>query len=85
VQVIGYRNGGGKRQRIEALARQYRRGAVLHATRLPELEDQQCDWSPALLNSAGTDDLIDADSGAVRWCLFGWPGDVEPKLRPVRS
>jgi Terminase RNaseH-like domain len=85
VEVIGYRNSGGKRQRIEALAKQYRRGAVLHATRLPELEDQQCDWSPSLLNSPGVDDLIDAASGAVRWCLFGWPGDVEPKLRPVRS
>ena len=85
VEVIDYRNGGDKRLRIEAEAKQYRRGAVLHATRLPELEDQQCAWSPALLRAPGSDDLIDANSGAIRWCLFGWPGDVEPRLRPVRS
>ena len=85
VEVIDYRNGGDKRLRIEAQAKQYRRGAVLHATRLPELEDQQCAWSPALLRAPGSDDLIDANSGAIRWCLFGWPGDIEPKLRAVRS
>jgi len=81
VEVIAYRNEGDKRLRVEALAKHYRRGAVLHATRVPELEDQQCSWSPGL-SGPGVDDLLDADSGAVRWFLTGWPGDTLPKSHP---
>ena len=54
VEVIDYRNGGDKRLRIEAQAKQYRRGAAQTTpARLPELEDQQCAWSPALLRAPG--------------------------------
>jgi hypothetical protein len=46
---------------------------VLHHPALEggELEDQQCLWTPG----AEDDDLLDADSGLVRWYLDGWPGD----------
>lgn len=71
--VIAYRNIGHKRQRIEALWRRHQRGAVLHATRLPVLEDQQCAWQPSVTDQP--DDLLDADSGAVRCLQDGWPGD----------
>lgn len=83
VEVIPYRNGREKRLRIEAEAKHYRRGAVLHAARLPELEDQQCAWTPGAAGP-GVDDLLDAASGAVRWFLHGWPADVPPALRAVR-
>jgi hypothetical protein len=71
VRVIPYTVSGGKRQRIEAFARWYDRGAILHATRLPELEDQECSWTAA----ATTDDLLDAGSALARYLLTGWPGD----------
>jgi len=83
IEVIAYRNSGEKRLRIEAEARHYRRGAVLHAARIPVLEDQQCAWRPGA-SGPGVDDLLDANSGLIRWFLFGWPGDVAPTLRPVR-
>lgn len=72
-QIIPYRNSTGKRQRIEGLARRYHTGAILHHPALQggELEDQQCLWRPG----AEDDDLLDAEAGAERWLLDGWPGD----------
>ena len=83
-EIIEYTVSGTKRQRIEGLHRHYDRGAILHATRLPELEDQQCAWDP----TATEDDLLDSEAGLVRWALTGWPGDgpppvVEPDPPPV--
>ena len=84
--VIEYTVSGSKRQRIEGLHRDYHRGAILHATRLPELEDQQCAWQPLGSGSAPgcPDDLLDAEGALVRYCLTGWPGDIAPSLRTVR-
>lgn len=84
--VIEYTVGGGKRHRIEGLHRNYDRGAVLHATRLPELEDQQCAWQPSGSGSAPgcADDLLDAASALVRHFLTGWPGDTPRRLSAVR-
>lgn len=78
--VIVYSLTGHKRARIEALHRRYTRVAVLHATRLPELEDQQCAWVPPATAGRDTqaDDLLDSESGLVRWFLDGWPGDEVP-------
>ena len=82
-EVIEYTVGTHKRARIEGWHRHYRRGAVLHATRLPELEDQQCAWQPSGSSTmAGlADDLLDAGSALTRYFLTGWPGD---KLQAVR-
>lgn len=85
-EVIEYTVGTHKRARIEGWARHYRRGAVLHAKRLPELEDQQCAWQPSGSGTAPglSDDLLDAGSALTRYFLTGWPGDAPPKLRSVR-
>lgn len=85
-EVIEYTVGSHKRQRIEGWARHYRRGAVLHAKRLPELEDQQCTWQPSGSGTAAglADDLLDAGSALTRYFLTGWPGDGPPTLRSVR-
>jgi hypothetical protein len=84
--VIVYSLTGHKRARIEALHRRYTRGAVPHAMRLPELEDQQCAWIPPATGVRDTqpDDLLDAESGLVRWFLDGWPGDEIPDDRDER-
>ena len=85
-EVVEYTVGSSKRQRVEGLHRHYDRGAVLHATRLPELEDQQCAWQPSGSGSAPgcRDDLLDACSALVRHLLAGWPGDAPRRLTVAR-
>lgn len=53
---------GSKRSRLEVALDHYQRGAVVHARRLPVLEDQALAWSPA----ADRDDVLDALAGALR-------------------
>lgn len=76
-EVIEYTVGTHKRARVEGWHKHYHRGAVLHGTRLPELEDQQCAWQPHGSGSAPgcLDDLLDAGSALTRYFLTGWPGD----------
>jgi phage terminase large subunit-like protein len=64
----------GKRLRAEPVAALYEQGRVHHAGGFPELEDQQCSWTP---DSSGSPDRLDA----LVWALTDLLLDVKEPAR----
>lgn len=60
---------GHKKDRIVAALKHYQRRAVEHVAPLPQLEDQQQEWTPA----SNRDDLLDALAGALRRAFLPVP------------
>ncbi|MEX2372931.1 MAG: ATP-binding protein, partial [Dehalococcoidia bacterium] len=66
----------GKWLRAEPVAALYEQGRVRHAARMPELEDEMCDFGPDGLSGGRSPDRVDALVWAITELLLvgrGWP------------
>ena len=65
----------GKRTRAEPVVGLYEQGRISHADPMPELEDQMCNWEPAV--DADSPDRVDALVWALTdLMLGGYGGDT---------
>ena len=71
----------GKYLRAEPVAALYEQGRVLHASAMPELEDQMCDFGPDGLSSGGSPDRLDALVWALTALML--EGRGEPRVREI--
>jgi len=79
VPVREVRASRGKWLRAEPVAALYAQGRVVHAARLPELEDEMCDFGPEGLSGGRSPDRVDALVWAVSELLLGRAG--RPRIR----
>lgn len=73
----------GKWLRAEPVAALYEQGRVHHARRMPELEDEMCDFGPDGLSGGRSPDRVDALVWAITELLIAGRG--EPRVRAVGS
>jgi phage terminase large subunit-like protein len=73
----------GKWLRAEPVAALYEQGRVSHAQRMPELEDEMCDFGPDGLSNGRSPDRVDALVWAITELLIA--GQGEPRVRAVGS
>ncbi len=71
VPVREVRASRGKWLRAEPVAALYAQGRVVHAARMPELEDEMCDFGPDGLSGGRSPDRMDALVWAVHELLLG--------------
>ncbi len=71
----------GKWLRAEPVAALYEQGRVHHAKRMPELEDEMCDFGPDGLSNGRSPDRVDALVWAITELLIAGRG--EPKVRAI--
>ena len=71
VPVREVRASRGKWLRAEPVAALYAQGRVVHAARMPELEDEMCDFGPDGLSGGRSPDRLDALVWAVHELLLG--------------
>lgn len=76
VPVTAVRATRGKYLRAEPVAALYAQGRVKHAARLPQLEDEMCDFGPGGLTNGRSPDRLDALVWALTHLMLG------PKGRP---
>ena len=79
VPVKEVRASRGKWLRAEPVAALYAQGRVVHAARLPELEDEMCDFGADGLSGGRSPDRVDALVWAVSELLLGRAG--RPRIR----
>ena len=73
----------GKWLRAEPVAALYEQGRVSHAQRMPELEDEMCDFGPDGLSNGRSPDRVDALVWAITELLIA--GQGEPRVRAIGS
>lgn len=71
----------GKWLRAEPVAALYEQGRVRHAKRMPELEDEMCDFGPDGLSGGRSPDRVDALVWAITELLIAGRG--RPRVRAV--
>ena len=81
VPVKPVRANRGKWLRAEPVAALYEQGRVRHAQRLPELEDEMCDFGPDGLSGGRSPDRVDALVWAVTELLIAGRG--RPRVRAI--
>ncbi len=79
VPVKEVRASRGKWLRAEPVAALYAQGRVVHAARLPELEDEMCDFGPDGLSGGRSPDRMDALVWAIHDLLLGRA--MRPRIR----
>ena len=79
VPVREVRASRGKWLRAEPVAALYAQGRVVHAARMPELEDEMCDFGPEGLSGGRSPDRVDALVWAVSELLLG--REKRPRIR----
>ncbi len=79
VPVREVRASRGKWLRAEPVAALYAQGRVVHATRVPELEAEMCDFGPDGLSQGRSPDRVDALVWALTELLLG--RDQRPRIR----
>ena len=79
VPVREVRASRGKWLRAEPVAALYAQGRVVHAMRMPELEDEMCDFGPEGLSGGRSPDRVDALVWAVSELLLGRA--MRPRIR----
>jgi phage terminase large subunit-like protein len=82
VPVKQIRASRGKWLRAEPVAMLYQQGRVLHALRMPALEDEMCDFGIDGLSGGRSPDRVDALVWAVTELLLDGAG--EPRIRNLR-
>jgi phage terminase large subunit-like protein len=82
VPVKQIRASRGKWLRAEPVAMLYQQGRVLHARRMPALEDEMCDFGVDGLSGGRSPDRVDALVWAVTELLLDVSG--EPRIRELR-
>ncbi len=82
VPVKQIRASRGKWLRAEPVAMLYQQGRVLHARRMPALEDEMCDFGVDGLSGGRSPDRVDALVWAVTELLLD--GGGEPRIRDLR-
>jgi phage terminase large subunit-like protein len=70
----------GKMLRAEPIAALYEQGRVRHARRMPELEDEMCDFTPAGLSNGRSPDRLDALVWALTELML--EPAAAPRIRP---
>lgn len=71
----------GKWLRAEPVAALYEQGRVHHAARMPELEDEMCDFGPDGLSGGRSPDRVDALVWAITELLLA--GRARPRVRAI--
>jgi phage terminase large subunit-like protein len=71
----------GKWVRAEPVAALYEQGRVRHAARLPELEDEMCDFGADGLSGGRSPDRVDALVWAITELLIAGRGS--PRVRAI--